>query len=89
MVLRKQLKKEGIPNPQREPRKQPKPRLTRKEKMAQKASKRLDARIRKIYLFDKKLKNPEKERKKIIDLMKSGLSDTQIKKVLGYDFKKK
>ena len=86
--IAEQLKKEGIPNPKREPRKNPKPRLTSKEKKARKKSQKLDTRIRKIYLFNKDIKNKDKMKEKIIKLMKLGVSDSEIKKIVGFDFKK-
>ena len=83
-----QLKKEGIPNPKRDPRMNPKPRLTSKEIKAKKENQQLDSRIRKIFLFNKDIKNKNKMKEKIIKLMKSGLSDSKIKKIVGFDFRK-
>ena len=83
-----QLKKEGIPNPKRDPRMNPKPRLTSKEKKTQKKNKKLDGRIRKIFLFNKDIKNKDKMKEKIIKLMKLGISDSEIKKIVGFDFRK-
>jgi len=82
--IAKQLKKEGIPNPIRQPRRSPAP--TKKEKAKSKKSMAISKKIRKISLHNKDIKDKDKEKKKITRLIKKGLSKKKIIKRVGYDY---